>query len=144
MKTMHHSFLILSRLICFSSFFALSAASTLSALSAPAGDLVIRENQAAEDFDLAYPVGNGRLGAMPFGAFPQERILLNEESIWANTQPMFMAENLFPHLEKVRELEAAGDYAAADKYFEANISGSGSRRKSPHSYQPRLPQSPQP
>jgi alpha-L-fucosidase 2 len=135
MKTMHHLFLILSRLICFSSLYVVSAASTLSALSAPAGDLIIRDNQAAEDFDLAYPVGNGRLGAMPFGAFPQERILLNEETIWANIQPMFMAENLFPHLEKVRELEALGDYAAADKYFEANISGSGSRRKSPHSYQ---------
>ena len=99
---------------------ALAASSVVD----PLDGLVIRDDRPADNFEVAYPVGNGRLGAMPFGSFPQERILLNEESIWANPGPMYMAENLFPHLEKVRELEDAGDYAAVDKYFEANISGS--------------------
>jgi alpha-L-fucosidase 2 len=46
--------------------------------------LVLWDNQPAEEWTAAYPAGNGRLGAMPFGHFPQETILINEETIWAN------------------------------------------------------------
>ena len=101
----------------------------------PEGELVIWDDVAAYDFEVAYPVGNGRLGAMPFAAFPQERILINEETIWRNDGPMYMADDRLPHLEKVRELEATGDYAGADGYFETHLSGSGSGAKSPYSYQ---------
>ena len=101
----------------------------------PEGELVIWDDLTAYDFEVAYPVGNGRLGAMTFAAFPQERILINEETIWRNDGPMYMADDLLPHLEKVRELEAAGDYAGADGYFETHLSGSGSGAKSPYSYQ---------
>ncbi|HAR64668.1 MAG TPA: hypothetical protein DCR55_00415 [Lentisphaeria bacterium] len=101
----------------------------------PADALVIWDETTAYDFEVAYPVGNGRLGAMPFGAFPEERILINEETIWANSEPMFMAENGFEHLEKVRELEATGDYLAADQYFQKYLSGAGSNKKNAHSYQ---------
>nr|NIP84097.1 hypothetical protein [Planctomycetales bacterium] len=101
----------------------------------PAEDLVIWDDSGAYDFEVAYPVGNGRLGAMPFGSFPQEKILINEETIWENPQPLFMPEDSFPHLEKVRELEAAGDYRAADAYFRQHLSGAGSGKKNPHSYQ---------
>ncbi len=38
--------------------------------------------QPAEAWEEALPVGNGRLGAMVFGGIHQERIQLNEESIW--------------------------------------------------------------
>ena len=31
----------------------------------------------------ALPVGNGRLGAMVFGGLQQERIQLNEDSLWS-------------------------------------------------------------
>ena len=101
----------------------------------PDDELVIWDDLPAYDFELAYPVGNGRLGAMPYANFPQERILLNEETIWGKSDQLFMPENCFPHLEKVRELEAAGDYAGADAYFEKHISGGGSAKKNSHSYQ---------
>jgi alpha-L-fucosidase 2 len=104
-------------------------------VNGPVDELVLWDDLPAYDFELAYPVGNGRLGAMPYANFPQERILLNEETIWENTQPMFMSENCFPHLEKVRELEAAGDYAGTDAYFQKHLSGAGSPRKVAHSYQ---------
>ncbi len=100
-----------------------------------AGELLIWDDKPAGDFEAAYPVGNGRLGAMPFGSFPKERILVNEETVWANSGPMFMAENSFPHLERVRELEAAGDFQGADNYFEAHVSGAGSEGIRPNSYQ---------
>lgn len=102
----------------------------------PAQNGVIWDDAPATFWEDAYPVGNGRLGAMPFGAFPKERILLNEETIWANHTPMYEEENAFPHLEKIRELEAAGDYKGADEYFKEHISNKGSAPKSPYSYQP--------
>ncbi len=48
-----------------------------------AEQLVLWDNQPAKELTAAYPAGNGRLGAMPFGHFPQEMILINEETIWA-------------------------------------------------------------
>ena len=37
---------------------------------------------AASQWDHAFPVGNGRLGAMVFGSVNRERIQLNEETLW--------------------------------------------------------------
>lgn len=45
--------------------------------------LVLWYNQPARVWDEALPVGNGRLGAMVFGDPVNERIQINEESIWA-------------------------------------------------------------
>ncbi len=36
----------------------------------------------AAKWDEALPVGNGRLGAMVFGNYGEERIQLNEETYW--------------------------------------------------------------
>ena len=102
---------------------------------APSENLVIWDDCAAYDFEAAYPVGSGRLGATVYGRFPTEQILINEESIWQNTGKLFMREDAFPHFEKIRELEAAGDYKGADDYFKEHISSKGSTRKSPLSYQ---------
>jgi alpha-L-fucosidase 2 len=93
--------------------------------------LTIWDNAPAKEWDTAYPVGNGRLGAMPFGQFPQEKILINEETIWASGPDLVMPENSFEHLEKIRELEAAGDYAGADRTFEEHLLNNSR----PYSYQ---------
>ena len=82
---------------------------------------ILWDDRPANAWDLAYPVGNGRLGAMPFGEFPNEKILLNEETIWARSGPHVMPDDSFAHLEKMRELEAAGDYEATDRYFEKHL-----------------------
>jgi len=105
----------------------------VTAISAKAENahLVIWDNAPAAKWDVAYPVGNGRLGAMPFAEFPQEKILINEETVWKRGAAMVIPENSFEHLEKVRELEAGGDYQAADHYFQQYLQD-GSR---PNSYQ---------
>ena len=43
---------------------------------------VLWYNKPAQEWTDALPVGNGRLGAMVFGGVTQERIQLNEESLW--------------------------------------------------------------
>ena len=39
--------------------------------------------QAAKKWTESLPLGNGRLGATVFGMAPKERVVLNEESLWA-------------------------------------------------------------
>ena len=112
---------------------ALLALTSASLLMADANDqsLKIWDDGPATQWDLAYPVGNGRLGAMPWGAFPTEKILINEETIWANAGEMKIREDAYQHLEKVRELDAEGKYFEADRYFEKEIQDG----KRPNSYQ---------
>ncbi|MBT8044737.1 MAG: glycoside hydrolase family 95 protein, partial [Verrucomicrobiae bacterium] len=93
--------------------------------------LLIWDNQAAKKWDHAYPVGNGVIGAMPMGQFPTEKILINEETIWENQGEMKMAKGTFKQLETIRELEARGKYAEADRHFEKHILDG----KRPNSYQ---------
>ena len=54
----------------------------------------------ADNWNAALPVGNGRLGAMVFGGIDQERLQLNEETIWSgnpgpNDDPGATPENSF-------------------------------------------------
>ncbi len=95
--------------------------------------LLIWDDKPAEEWDVAYPVGNGRLGAMPFGGYPSEKILLNEETIWARSDDgdYEMPDDSFEHLEAIREMEAAGDYEGADRYFVQHLQN----EKRPDSYQ---------
>jgi len=109
---------------------AISCASILTA-SAKDMTLIINDNEPASEWDVAYPVGNGRLGAMPFATFPTEKILINEESVWGRSAPMIMPEDSFEHLEKVKMLEATGDYRQTDVHFSEHLL-SGNR---PDSYQ---------
>ena len=45
--------------------------------------LILSYNEPARTaMNEALPIGNGRLGAMPFGRIHRERIVLNEDSLW--------------------------------------------------------------
>lgn len=87
----------------------------------PADALQIRDDKPARKWDRAYPVGNGRLGAMLWGLYPVEQVLINEETIWENDGPMETPEDAAVHLEAIRELVAQRDYFAADRYFEKHL-----------------------
>src|ERR1700679_2695619 len=39
----------------------------------------------AKDFTESSPLGNGRLGAMMFGGVNDERVVLNESSVWSGS-----------------------------------------------------------
>src|SRR5919198_566719 len=47
------------------------------------GDLRLWYRRPAANWNEALPVGNGRLAAMVFGGFPEERIQINEDTVWA-------------------------------------------------------------
>jgi alpha-L-fucosidase 2 len=48
-----------------------------------AQDLLIWFDAPALQFTQSLPLGNGRLGAMIFGGLDEERIVLNEGSLWS-------------------------------------------------------------
>src|SRR6476646_10600762 len=51
--------------------------------SAPTERLCLWYRQPAKVWTEALPIGNGRLGAMIFGGVSEERLQLNEDTLWA-------------------------------------------------------------
>ena len=57
--------------------------SATGATRAEQGEMRLWYAQPAAKWVEALPLGNGRLGAMVFGGVSEERVQLNEESLWA-------------------------------------------------------------
>ena len=60
-------------------------------------------------------MGNGRLGAMVFGGTAEERLQLNEDSLWLGWPDDTDNPAALPALAKIRELLFAGKYAEAQE-----------------------------
>jgi alpha-L-fucosidase 2 len=64
----------------------------------------------------ALPVGNGRLGAMVSGGVPEERIALNEDTLWSGYPKNGNNPEAASHLAEVRRLVLEDEnYVAADQ-----------------------------
>ncbi|MDQ1301387.1 MAG: alpha-L-fucosidase 2, partial [Chloroflexota bacterium] len=63
----------------------------------------------------ALPIGNGRLGAMIFGGLPEERLQLNEESLWSGHPRDCDNPDAPNYLPLARKAVFDGDYALADQ-----------------------------
>jgi len=57
----------------------------------------------AGSWDQALPVGNGKLGAMIFGGITNERIQLNEESVWTRRDTMLDQQSALAFIPEIRE-----------------------------------------
>jgi alpha-L-fucosidase 2 len=64
----------------------------------------------------ALPIGNGRLGAMIFGGLPEERLQLNEESLWSGYPKDGDNPDAIHYLPLVRKAVFDADYALADQF----------------------------
>lgn len=92
---------------------ALAAAICASAPLACFADLKLRYGFPAETFTESLPLGNGRVGACVYGGPAREKILINEDTVWAgspynNTNPAGREK-----VGEVRRLIFAGRYAEA-------------------------------
>lgn len=83
--------------------------------------LTLWYQQSAANWNEALPVGNGRLGAMVFGGAQQERIQLNEESLWAGKQIDVNNPEGLKHLKEIQQLLLNGEntkaYQLSDQYL---------------------------
>jgi alpha-L-fucosidase 2 len=69
----------------------------------------------------ALPVGNGRLGAMVFGRVAQERLQLNEDTLWAGSPYDPDNPEALAALPQVRALLAEGKYKEATALASAKV-----------------------
>jgi len=79
--------------------------------------------QPAKDWNEALPVGNGRLGAMVFGNVVQERIQLNEDSLWSGGPLQRNNPDALANLPALRELLLGGRIKEAEKLATLAFSG---------------------
>ncbi|MCQ2110736.1 MAG: glycoside hydrolase family 95 protein, partial [Bacteroidaceae bacterium] len=101
----------------------------LMQVSQAATDYKLEFDKPATAWDNALPVGNGRLGAMVFGNVQDERIQLNEETVWAG-QPI-QVENPFSidSLQKIRTLLFDGYYREAEDMANLYLLGNSPKVK---------------
>ena len=92
--------------------FLLSLVLSVPALAGTAG-LELRYAQPATKWVEALPVGNGRLGAMVFGDVMNERLQLNEATLWSGGPRDWNNPRAKAVLPEVRAAALAGDYAKA-------------------------------
>ena len=79
--------------------------------------------QPAEKWTDALPVGNGRLGGMVFGGIQQERIQLNEESVWAGAPINNNNPGAKAHLKEIQTAIFNGDYKTANELSKKYLVG---------------------
>ncbi len=77
----------------------------------------------AKVWEEALPLGNGRIGAMVFGNIENERIQVNEESVWYGGKKDRINPDAREYLPKVRELIREGRIGAAQDLMGTVLTG---------------------
>ncbi len=67
----------------------------------------------ATRFEEAFPIGNGRMGAMIYGGFGAERISLNEDTLWSGGAKSYHVPHAKAALPDIRQALFADDFAKA-------------------------------
>ena len=91
----------------------LGSAAAVAAAESPA--LTLWYERPAAQWVEALPVGNGRLGAMVFGGIEQERLQLNEDTLWAGGPYDPANPAAKTALPEIRRLLDAGEHKAAQE-----------------------------
>ena len=94
-----------------------------TALSTLQSDLTLRYDVPAKEWTDALPLGNGRLAAMVFGGIVEERLALNEGSLWAGAPRDYDNPEALAALPEVRRLVLAEEYEKAQGLIDAKMMG---------------------
>ena len=79
----------------------------------------------AENFMESSPLGNGRLGAMMFGGVDEERIVLNESSVWSGSIQDADRPDAYKVLPEIQKLLLQGKNPEAEALVNANFTCQG-------------------
>ena len=82
-------------------------------------------NQPAKNWNEALPLGNGFIGGMVFGDVKNERIQLNESTIWGGGPNNTIDSNARPYIDQVRRLLAEKKYAEAQELANSKLGPKG-------------------
>ncbi|MDR1380780.1 MAG: glycoside hydrolase family 95 protein [Tannerella sp.] len=90
----------------------------------PAEDVTVRFEKPASEWLGAFPLGNGRIGAMVFGGVAEERIILNESSLYSREFSIYdTLPDMTRHIDMLARMIKNGDYADADEYATRHVTG---------------------
>ena len=70
---------------------------------------------AANNWNEALPIGNGRIGGMLFGGVEYDKIQLNEETVWAGEPGNNITKDYYQEIQNIRKLLFDGEYEKAQK-----------------------------
>ncbi|TAK92599.1 MAG: glycoside hydrolase family 95 protein [Verrucomicrobia bacterium] len=87
----------------------------------PAEPMSLWYRQPAKQWVEALPIGNGRLGAMIFGGVSEERLQLNEDTLWAGAPYDPVNPDAKAALPEVRRLVFDGKYKDAASLISSNV-----------------------
>src|SRR5262249_15160730 len=85
----------------------------------------IRFDAPGKNFSESCPLGNGRLGAMLFGGVNEERIVLNENSVWSGSKQDADREGAAKALPEIRRLLLEGKNVEAEQLVNENFISPG-------------------
>ncbi|OZQ74171.1 glycoside hydrolase family 95 protein [Paenibacillus taichungensis] len=77
----------------------------------------------AKVWNEALPIGNGRLGAMIFGGVAEERLQLNEDSMWYGGARDRNNEDALPNLPRIRKFIMEGKLREAEEIASMTMAG---------------------
>lgn len=80
-------------------------------------------SQPAGEWNEVLPIGNGRLGAMIFGGTAEEKLQLNEDSVWYGGPRDRNNEDALPHLPEIRKLIMEGRLREAEELAAMSMAG---------------------
>lgn len=105
--------------------FVCRAAAAPAAVAAAAPDLLVWFDAPAREFTQSLPLGSGRLGALVFGGVAEERIGLNESSLWSGSPQTADRPDASKYLPEIRRLLLEGKNVEAEKLTYAHFTSRG-------------------
>ena len=93
--------------------FIIIIASAASCQRSISPESVLWYDSPAQAWEETLPLGNGRLGMMPYGGVHDENILLNEISLWSGSEADYANPDAAASLEEIRSLLMEGKNAQA-------------------------------
>jgi len=95
-------------------------------------DLTLWYDKPASKWTESLPIGSGRLGATVFGGVDNERLQLNEDTLWAGPPVPQDRVGAYKHIEEARKLYFEGKFAEGQAIMQREVMGP---RISPRSHQ---------
>jgi alpha-L-fucosidase 2 len=113
----------LSKILLYSTLMAAGAFAVVRTPAAPVADhsLMLWYDRPAQQWTEALPIGNGRISAMIFGGASQERLQLNEGTLWAGGPYDPVNPQAKEALPQVRQLINEGKYREASQLIRAQV-----------------------
>ena len=78
---------------------------------------ILKFDKPADDFRSAFPLGNGKIGAMVFGGLHKERVILSDATLWSGSDSYEYPDDVYKVLPKIEKLVLEGRYKEAQDLY---------------------------